>query len=347
MQSLSISLFIIASMAVSVAFAAPEPSKGFVTVEQGHEVYVEHHAAARNKPTVVLVNGLVYDLKRWDPYVAKLKAKGIGVVRYNFRGQSKTLLREVESKSTPEFFARGITYQNLAQELAQVLDSAKVSGKVTVVGLSYGAAIAAEFANVYPQRVDNLILMAPLVISLDHYDPMGAWIRWNLDAIRLWWGPIWGPAAFDFYYDAIYRSYLVDQRLTPERIPEEMHAIAGVYKESIFHQVRAVRDFNLKSYSFKNGPRTHLLLASEEDRLAFADQLRAWEAWDPTARGSLVYIEESSHAIPDAAPETAARLTLQILGGEKNWSEGRLYRANAAGTKECENIAALKKNSCD
>jgi predicted alpha/beta-fold hydrolase len=80
------------------AFAA---ETGFVKIRQGHEVYVEYTKAKAGRPTLVLVNGLVYDLRYWDDYIRRLTDDGIGVVLYNFRGQSKTLLREVDQRRTP------------------------------------------------------------------------------------------------------------------------------------------------------------------------------------------------------------------------------------------------------
>lgn len=318
----------------------------YVKIDQGHEVYTEYTASRPGASTVVLVNGLVYDLARWDEYLAPLLANGTGVLKYNFRGQSKTLLRELEQNPSPRFFETGIQYGDLAQELTQVLNALEIKEKVTVVGLSYGASIAAEFANQHPERVENLILMAPLVVSLDKYNPAGAWIRWSLDAIRLWWGPIWGPWAYDYYYNMIFHSYLLN-RLTNSQTPEEMKDHEYAYKESIFHLVRAVRDFDLKKYTFKDLPNVHLMVAADEDSLLFNDQLQAWEAWDKGTRGSLVLIESAAHAIPDTAPIIAARLTSQILQGEKTLGQGRLFRAKEEGLHECKNTTALKAGTCD
>lgn len=319
--------------------------KSFVKIKQGHEVYTEYFAPKLGRPTLVLINGLVYDLKRWDPYTENLIRQGVGVLRYNFRGQSRTLLKEVESKGIPQFFEEGLSPEVLAQELSQTLNELGVNDKVTIVGLSYGAGIAATFTDKYPKRVDSLILLAPLVVSLDRYDPMGAWIRWNLDAIRFWWGPVFGPTAYDYYYDMIFRSYLVDQRISQDRIPKDVAQIPEIYKESVFHQVRAMRDFDLREYSFKNS-KVHLFLASEEEPKIYDDQLRAWNSWDKGARASLVYFDKASHAIPDAAPVAAAYLTALIVEGEKAFSEGRLFRVEGTKVLACKDTVSMKTGAC-
>lgn len=318
----------------------------FVRIPQGHEVYVEYTKARAGQKTVVLLNGLVYDLRYWDEYVRSLTDEGVGVVIYNFRGQSKTLLREVQERRAPQFFESGLMPELFAQELAQTLDQLGLGDKkVTVVGLSFGGAIAAEFASKYAPRVESLILLAPLVVSLDKYDPMGAWIRGNLDALRLWWGPIWGPMAYDYYYDMIYRSYLVGERISSDRIPKDVAAIPEIYKESVFHQVRAMRDFDLKSYGFKD-LKVHLILASEEEAPIYADQLRAWENWHLESRGSLTLIDKAAHGIPATAPKSSARLTLGILLGEKSLNEGRIFRVEENKILECKNPEAMTKGEC-
>lgn len=325
------------------AFAA---ETGFVKIRQGHEVYVEYTKAKAGRPTLVLVNGLVYDLRYWDDYIRRLTDDGIGVVLYNFRGQSKTLLREVDQRRTPEFFTQGLSPELFAQELSQLLTELGLDGKkVSVAGLSFGGAIAADFAARYPERLAHLILMAPLVVSLDKYDPMGAWIRGNLDAMRLWWGPIWGPMAYDYYYDMIYRSYLVGERISADRIPKDMQAIPDVYKESVFHQVRAMRDFDLKTYAFK-GADVHLILAGEEDVPVYADQLRAWENFDRSARGSLVYLPKAAHGIPATAPAEASQVTLRILENDGTLAHGRLYRAESNKILSCHDTKAMKDGDC-
>ena len=341
-----LAVFSAVSFSAEPVHAAPASFKGYLKLPQGHEVYVDYSAPLDNQPTVVLLNGLVYNMARWQPYVDGLKKQGVGVVRYYFRGQSLTLLREAPPGQRPKFFDSGLDYAGLSSELDEVLDTLQIQQKINVVGLSYGASIAAEYAETHAQRVDNLILMAPLVVSLDNYNPMGAWIRQNLNTIRLWWGPLWGPTAYDFYYNMIYRSYLVNDRITPDRIPPELASIPDTYKEAIFHLVRAARDFDLKSYSFAKVPQVTLMLSDEEDSSMYRDQLAAWEAWTPSSRASLVSIKGASHAIPDSQPALAALLTNNILAGNKGMQNGRLYLAADMKLTECKDMASFKAKDC-
>jgi pimeloyl-ACP methyl ester carboxylesterase len=301
---------------------------GFVQLKD-HQVFVDYSAAAPGKPTVVLVNGLVYGLERWNDFARPLADSGLGVLRYNFRGQSRTLLKELE-KGDPDFFRSGLDRRAQAEELAQLLNALQIE-KAVIVGLSYGAGIAAEFGERYPAKVEQLVFLAPLVVPLDRYDPNGAWINMNLDALKFWWGPLWGAYVYDYYYNQIYRSYM-SQRLVGDRIPAEMRGHEEAYKESIFHLVRAMRDLDLRTFRFaKLEGRVHMLLASEEDAPALKDQFLAWKNFGKG--GSLILLAPAGHAIPDSAGAFAAEVVTKILSGfEGSYlglpQEGRLEPAS-------------------
>jgi pimeloyl-ACP methyl ester carboxylesterase len=301
---------------------------GFVKLPMGHELYVDYQAPKEGKATFVLVNGLVYDMSRWAPLSAKLQSQGYGVLRYYFRGQLSSLRRELQ-KGEPAFFQSGLSPEVYSQELAELMDRLGIQ-KGVIVGLSYGAGIAAEFGARYPAKVEQLNFLAPLVVSLDRYDPAGAWVQWNLTAVKLFWGPFWGQWAYDQYYDWIYRNYMHD-RLGNDKIPAEMQDVASAYKETVFHQVRAMRDFDLRRYSFKDlEGRVNVLLASGESAPALRDQFRAWDHFGK-AQGSLVYLSPAYHAIPDIQGAWAAELLTGLLSGNQRFGKGRVYYSKPAG----------------
>lgn len=296
--------------------------RGYVKVSAGHEVYVDYVPAQSGRPTVVLLNGLVYETDRWDGFARKLQENGIGVLRYYFRGQFLTLRREVEQNKQPKFFQAGLERQDFSLELKDLLDHFRIQ-KAVVVGLSFGAGIASDFSERFPSRVDQLFLMAPLVVSLDRYDPNGAWLHWNLDALRAFWGPLWGPYVYDQYYNWIFRSYM-RQRLVPERIPESLRDLSEAYKESMFHLVRSIRDFNLKKVKFNLNGKVNVFVASQEDEPALRDQFSAWNTLGK-ARGTFAYLSPAFHAIPDSSGAYAADLVVAVLKG--TYGTGRSFYA--------------------
>jgi pimeloyl-ACP methyl ester carboxylesterase len=209
-----------------------------------------------------------------------------------------------------------------------------VQKPVIVLGLSYGAGAAAEFARHYPALVGRLIFLAPLVISLENYEPSGRWVNANLDWLRIMWGPFWGPSFYEMAYAAIYKTYL-GQRIVPDRVPPELREIPNVYRESIFHLSRAVRHFDLREYDFAalGEHRVSFLLANEEQAQAFQDQLDSFEAVSAASRGSLIWLKDAEHAIPDSEPDEAANLIDALAQGSRALESGKKYQYDGQGLR--------------
>lgn len=282
--------------------------KGLTILKDGVPRYVEYLPAATGKTTLVFTNGLVYDLRRWQDLTAKLESKGYGIVLYYFRGQHRTLLAETQQNGKPNFFSTGLEGGDFTDELYQLTESLGLQ-KTVVVGLSYGAHIAARYAEAHPDRVERLVFLAPLVVSLDKYDANGAWIMQSLEWIKLWWGPFLGPYFYESAYRQIYSTYL-NQRLVPDRVPEELREIPETYKESVFHLIRAVRDFDLRELTFKKLPEGSVtyILAHEDEKRAFEDQLKAARNVAKGRLQQLIYMPDSSHAIPDSQGAAAGEI---------------------------------------
>lgn len=334
MKHLLLVLFIASTFTFS-AFAKSskaEGVQGFVTLKDGVKRYVDYVPAKGKNPTIVLANGLVYELSRWGVLRQELLKKGYGVINYYMRGQFKTLTQEVkDSNGKPAFFQKGLEFPEMGEEINGILDALKITEPVVAVGLSYGASSVAEFVRLHPERVKSVFFMAPLVVPLDHYNPQGAWLYNNLEWIRMFWG----SAAYDMAYDYIYRSYF-NSSLIPEKIPEEMAGMEPAYKEAIFHLVRVTRDFDLRKYGLQNLPAqsVHFLLANEEEKQVFEDQLQSFTQTDLKARGSLVWLSESYHAVPDSQPFQAAEMITRILNKDRGLEANKLYRFDSKGLEE-------------
>lgn len=326
------SILIVGSKGFAVQWGNPlQSQKGYVELADGVPHYVEYTPATQGKPTFILINGLVYDIERWNPVRNELVKKGFGVFNYYIRGQYLSLREEKNRKGEPLFFKTGLTTKQLAAELTQILAKMGLSQqKFHVVGLSFGAAVAAEWATQEPSRVEQLIFMAPMVLPLDRYNPQGQWLYNNLELIKLWWGPFLGPSFYEYAYNSIYKSYL-KQRIVPDRVPDVLKDMPEVHQEAVFHLVRATRYFDLRQYSFANICRgcVHFLLA-QEDKEVFQDQLKAFEMVSSQARGSLVFVAEAEHAIPDTAPEAGVYLLEQLFyqkkGFQSPFAPGQKYK---------------------
>ena len=96
-------------------------------------------------PAVILIHGGLVDSRLWDDQMKDF-SKQCRVVRYDLRGFGK-------SADASEAFSH-------IEDLRALLDFLKIE-RATLVGLSLGGIIAADFALEYPQRVDRLVLVGP------------------------------------------------------------------------------------------------------------------------------------------------------------------------------------------
>jgi pimeloyl-ACP methyl ester carboxylesterase len=112
---------------------------GFAEVN-GARLYYE---ASGRGPAVVLVHGGLGDSRMWDAQMKPL-SKRFRVVRYDIRGYGRS------PAPTVEYYPH--------EDLRALLDYLKIE-RATVVGLSLGGIVAADFALEYPARVERLVLV--------------------------------------------------------------------------------------------------------------------------------------------------------------------------------------------
>lgn len=102
--------------------------------------------------TIVLVHGATVPHWEFDLLVPHLRAAGWRVVRYDLFGHG--LSDRPAVKYDFDLF--------LGQAL-EVLDALRANHRLTILGHSFGAAIAASIAAEHPSKVERLVLVAPLL----------------------------------------------------------------------------------------------------------------------------------------------------------------------------------------
>jgi 3-oxoadipate enol-lactonase len=112
---------------------------GFAEVN-GTKLYYE---ASGKGPAVVLVHGGLNDGRLWDDQMGPL-SKSFRVVRFDLRGFGKS------PATTGQYWP--------TEDLRALLDFLKIE-KATVVGLSLGGIVAADFALEHPERVERLVFV--------------------------------------------------------------------------------------------------------------------------------------------------------------------------------------------
>ena len=103
-------------------------------------------------PVVVLIHGGTIPFFAWDAQMPALLEAGFRVLRYDQFGRGYSDRPQVD-------YDRAF-YRKQLEELLGALD---VEGPVNLIGVSFGAAIAATFAEAHPEQVERLVLIAPVV----------------------------------------------------------------------------------------------------------------------------------------------------------------------------------------
>ncbi|HQT80254.1 MAG TPA: alpha/beta fold hydrolase [Rhodopila sp.] len=101
------------------------------------------------KATLVLVHEMGGTLESWDRLLGVL-GNGRRVLRYDTRGAGLS-----------EKIRGTVTWDQMADDLAGLLDAAGITGLVSLAGIAVGAAIAVHFAVRYPNRAAALVLHGP------------------------------------------------------------------------------------------------------------------------------------------------------------------------------------------
>jgi 3-oxoadipate enol-lactonase len=101
--------------------------------------------------TLVLIHEMGGTLDSWDQVLPAVN-NGRRVLRYDTRGAGLS-----------EKIKGVVTWDQMAGDLAGLLDAVGITGKVALAGIAVGAAIAVHFAVRYPDRAGALVLHGPAV----------------------------------------------------------------------------------------------------------------------------------------------------------------------------------------
>jgi pimeloyl-ACP methyl ester carboxylesterase len=101
---------------------------------------------------VLLLSGFSVPYYLWDSTAAALATHGFRVIRYNYYGRGLS--------DRPDLPYDLATYN---RQIVALLDSIHVRRPVDVGGISMGGAIAASFANSFPDKVRSVVLVDPAI----------------------------------------------------------------------------------------------------------------------------------------------------------------------------------------
>jgi 3-oxoadipate enol-lactonase len=112
-------------------------------------VAMRYELSGAGDRTLVLAHEMGGSLESWDEVAPRLAATR-RVLRYDARGAG--LSQKVRGE---------LTLDTMADDIAALLDSLAISGKVAVAGVAVGGAIALHFAARYPERTSAVVAGSP------------------------------------------------------------------------------------------------------------------------------------------------------------------------------------------
>lgn len=129
-----------------IATARHRADGDFIALRDGIVHY--EMAGAATAPTVVLVHGFATPYYVWDPTFDALRWAGFRVIRYDLYGRGYSDRPQLDYDSS--LFDR---------QLANLLASLEITGKIHLVGLSMGGLVVTTFADRHPELVRSLTLI--------------------------------------------------------------------------------------------------------------------------------------------------------------------------------------------
>jgi pimeloyl-ACP methyl ester carboxylesterase len=306
--------FLVASFSIeSSAQSRVNAFKGFVKVRTNTELYVEMTPAKPGFPTVILLNGLTYSTRQFDPFVAALTALGVGTVRYDMEGMGQTLLKYAPA-------LRPFPYEDQVRDLKVLLAQLNMQPPYNLAGLSYGGGIALAYAQAYPEDIKTMTLMAPFTEALasqDQWIRSQIWLTRQINPINM----ASDDQLYDFFlHQIVYTTYPTAEPLVMEN-PFKL--------EAVYHLVQGIRKFKAAEIADKLPRGTmHMMIAGSDQYIPRTVLTTFWDRVPADVKESLVIVDHSEHKMPEAVPHFTARWVYEILKGNPLLTGGRTFEAD-------------------
>jgi len=238
-------------------------------------------------PVAVCVHGLTTPAYVWTPIAEGLAAKGFRVLVYDLYGRGHS--------DRP----RGLQDADfLVGQLEELLASQEVTGDFTLLGYSMGGAIAASFTARHPDRVRQLVLLAPAGMGHD----LGPAARLMAQL------GIFGSWLMHLVYARSYRSATDAERTLESRIEgivdlQQAELRYRGFIPAVLASMRGILDEPMADSHRKVCAAAVPVLAvwgGEDDVIPIAGKATLRE-WNPDARHAV--IEGAGHALAYTHPD--------------------------------------------
>ncbi len=248
-------------------------------------------------PVLVCVHGLTTPSFVWDRLAPLLGNLGFRVLVYDLYGRGFS--DRSRRAQTPEFFAN---------QLEELLDHLEIRNDITLLGYSMGGVIASRFAVAHPDRLRQLVLLAPAGMLIN-FHPVIAWaMNW----------PFVGDWLFQMVFpNAFFKATEAERAKHPE-VGDIIDQQQGELHRRGF--LRAVLS-SLRGSLRKPGPKLFKALAklplpvyaiwARDDQTIPIDALGQLAQWHREAVHEV--IDGAGHGVPYTHPAEVAEVLATLL----------------------------------
>ena len=297
-------LFLGSAFALGLTIIGPSGSaeaqsfSGFVNLSSGHSIYVEYQAPTEGKDTLVLINGLDSEETGWQFFVNAFAPTGFGILRFDPYGMGFTLAKSGPVMST-------ISMDSQVEDLNELTMKLGLTGKLNLLGHSYGGGMAIAFAGRHPDRIKNAILLCPYTKPIAGVD---TFIKGQISAYKMM-----NPFNIQSN-ESLYDYFLQLDELTIFPTEDPLLLTSPLKPMAVYELTQGIRKYNMDAASqFFPANSVHLVLA-EADELIAPDVLASfWNQLPAGSRASFMKIQNSPHRVPQVYPMVLAEWAAEIL----------------------------------
>jgi pimeloyl-ACP methyl ester carboxylesterase len=286
---------------------------GYIDVE-AHSLYVEYSAPLAGFPTLILLNGLSDNTESWNGLLSAFKLPGYGFLRFDFRGQGRSLAHEIKESGC---FEDHVYVEDQSRHLDLVLEHFGISEPLHMVGMSYGGGVALHFAAHHPERVRKLILVAPYVIRLDQAQAIQ----------RLWAGQIELMRGMGLFPGS---SFEIAQKWYNQFLNHYMHhRFQRVIPDETVRKACIQLTFGIMNFNafplFKSLPESsfHLISGGRDTLVPQGLYSEVWSKLPQNVKGSWLCVEDGEHLLLEQYPNYLASWIERVLKGDPRVMQGQ------------------------
>ncbi len=331
---------ILADASVVPTAVRPPDDEGFFKVSETRKLYAKVYRGNPELPAIVSINGLTQDTDHWVTNVEELLKTGRTLVFYDTEYQGRTLENFVDRNNLwSQLHSRPVVeplswlksfYSNVepmlppvsieqdSRDLRTLLRRLGIQ-KASIAGLSFGGAVAIQYASDYPHLIEQIFAEAPYTEPQAEQDLL---IRYLMGAVKRTFPLIrWND---DDLYDLIFRGIVFStyHQAEPTILKWGPFQIFGVAEKA-----RGVRHMNTAVLAQRFPKRSFNLIMAGLDAYIQRDvHMRFWESVPKESRSSIAVIEGVEHKMNESVGPFLGAWVRTVLEGKNQVRSGKAWQ---------------------